>query len=539
MKTLNHSQFWKEAPFFRLLIPLIAGILLQYFFPITKSRNGLVLICSAFVLLFSLFMRPNSLFGWGWMIGISIQLIFLSFGRWLLVCQRDITVSGSFPNDPPRNGLLMARLENDPEKRARSFKCLATIQDWCSDRRCILENEKILLYLQTDRLPDKMGMGAVLVFQKPLLPIENMGAFAGFDYKRYCERKHLHAQVFLRTGEYSWLGEEKNNLLKSGLNAWRKKLLGILKQYIPGKEENGLLEALMIGYTNDLDRELIQSYSNTGVVHIIAISGLHLTLIYQILQLLLQRIKGQKSGKWIKLGLLLGALWSFSLLSGASPSVIRSAVMFSFLLLGRNLSRTSVMYNTLASSAFLLLCFDPFWIWDTGFQLSYAAVFSLVIFVKPVQGLFPLKNKLLAALWNSAAVSLAAQILTTPMSVFYFHRFPNYFLFCNLLAVPLSSCILVGGILLCLFSFSPVLAQPISWLLSKGIGFLNGFIQYIAHLPGAVTDQLRINFTQMIFLYILIGCGYHFFRTGGKRWLISAQVSVLIFLFLRIFASGK
>ena len=245
--------------------------------------------------------------------------------------------------------------------------------------------------------------------------------------------------------------------MRSVLISWRRKLLRIIKQYIPGKEENSLLEALMIGYTEDLDRELVQSYSNTGVVHIIAISGLHLTLIYQILQLLLQKINVQKSGKWAKLIILLGSLWTFSFLSGASPSVIRSAVMFSILLVARTLSRESIVYNTLASSAFILLCFDPYWLWDIGFQLSYTAVLSLVIFIKPVRAMLILQNKWLSVLWNSASVSLAAQSLTTPICIYYFHRFPNYFLFCNLLAVPLSSIILVGGTLLFFFIFSPFL----------------------------------------------------------------------------------
>lgn len=536
MKNLSHSQIWKEAPFIRLLIPLMAGILLQYFFPISKSFNGLLLAFCSLVLIFSLFIPLHSLFGLDWMMGISIHMAFLSLGRLLILCHQDTTVAGSFRNTLPENYQLIARLENDPVRKSKSFKAIATIHYLCVGNHCYHEKEKIFIYFQVNQLPGEIRPGAVIIFRKPLLPIENSSAFTGFDYKQYCHLKHIYSQVFLKEPDYTLLGEEKENFFSSCLISWRKKILRILKQYIPGKEENSLLEALMIGYTDDLDRALIQSYSNTGVVHIIAISGLHLALIYQILQLLLQKINGQKSGRWIKLILLLGSLWIFSLLSGASPSVIRSAVMFSFLLLARNLSRESIVHNTLASSAFLLLCFDPFWLWDTGFQLSYSAVLSLVIFMKPVQGLFRLKNRLLSGLWNTASVSLAAQILTTPISIYYFHRFPNYFLFSNLLAVPLSSCILVGGILLCLFSFSPVIADILGWMLGKGIRFLNGFVQYVAHLPGAVTDQLSVNWVQVVLLYILTYCTYLFFTTGGKKWFISALISVCLFLVIRILA---
>ena len=235
------------------------------------------------------------------------------------------------------------------------------------------------------------------------------------------------------------------------LGKLRKKILGIIKKQIPSGSENSLLEALMVGYTDDLDPGLLKSYADSGVIHIIAISGLHLALIFHILQLVLKRTGQKKTGRWIKLAGILLVLWGYSFLSGSSPSVIRSAMMFSLVLFGRNIFREAVLYNILCASAFLLICFDPNWIWDTGFQLSYAAVLSLRLFSKPVKDLIPLQNKFLAALWDAGSVSIAAQILTTPVSIFYFHRFPSYFLIANLLAVPLSSAILVGGILLNLF----------------------------------------------------------------------------------------
>ncbi|MDP4131915.1 MAG: ComEC/Rec2 family competence protein [Bacteroidota bacterium] len=435
---------------------------------------------------------------------------FLSLGRFLVICHQDILVSDSLSHGALKNSCLIARLDNDPVKKPNAFKSLATVQYLCGRNGCFREKEKIFVYFHTGQMPENIVSGSLIIFSKPLLPIENTVAIAGFDYKAYCLFKHIHAQIFVKTSEYQVLGEVKENFFSAYLSSWRKNLLRILRKYIPDKEESGLMEALMIGYTDDLDRDLVQSYSNTGVVHIIAISGLHLALIYQLLQLLLRRIKDKNSWRWLKLTLLVGSLWIFSLLSGASPSVIRSAVMFSILLLAHTLSRDSSVYNSLASSAFLLLCFDPFWLWDTGFQLSYSAVLSLVIFLKPIQGLFYIQNKLLKGFWSSASVSIAAQILTTPISVYYFHRFPNYFLFSNLLAVPLSSCILIGGILLCLVSFSPLLAHFFGWILGKEIGLLNGFVQYTADLPGAVTDRLSVNLLQVILLYMMIYCIYRY-----------------------------
>jgi competence protein ComEC len=248
----------------------------------------------------------------------------------------------------------------------------------------------------------------------------------------------------------------------------------------------------------------------------------------------LKRIKGRKAGKWLRLIIVLGSLWIFSLLTGASPSVVRSAVMFSIILLARNFSRESVAINSLASSAFLLLCYEPLWLWDTGFQLSYMAVLSLLVFQKPIQGLLKIQNRMLSGLWKAASVSIAAQILTTPVCVYYFHRFPNYFLISNLLAVPMSGGILIGGILLCVFSFHPAMATCIGWLLGRGISLLNGYIEYIARLPGAITGRLAENGWQVAILYFQIYFIYRFLRSGNKKWLISWLVFFSLFLLARL-----
>ncbi len=209
----------------------------------------------------------------------------------------------------------------------------------------------------------------------------------------------------------------------------------------------------MIGFTGDMAPEVLKSYADTGIIHIIAISGLHLALICHILQVITNKAGQKKWIKWVRLTLIITILWMYSILAGGSPAVTRSAGMFTITLFARNIFRETVLYNTLACSAFLLLCFDPNWISDTGFQFSYSAVLSLGLFATPIRNIISVKNKFLIAVWNAVSVSMAAQILTLPISIFYFHRFPVYFLIANLVAVPLSSIVLIGGILLCICSF--------------------------------------------------------------------------------------
>jgi competence protein ComEC len=214
--------------------------------------------------------------------------------------------------------------------------------------------------------------------------------------------------------------------------------------------------------------------------------------------------------------------------------VIRAAAMFSLALFARNIFRETTLYNILAASAFLLICFDPYWIFDTGFQLSYAAVLSLGLFSKTFVDVLSLQNKFLHALWNATSVSIAAQILTTPLSIYYFHRFPTYFLLANLLAVPLSSLILAGGILLCVCSAVHPVAHFIGWGLGILIKALNGFIDHLSGLPGAVVSNLRLSLSGIIMLYAIIFCSYHFVKSRNKSWLFAGLGILAGFLFIRL-----
>jgi competence protein ComEC len=521
---------WKLAPFLRLLLPLMVGLLLEYYMPVQS-----VFLLSLFSLSFILFIFCNSfsfsrIFGVQWMAGIAIQILFFSFGRIGMHVRQDSQVEDSPCYDKSHSNLLLLQILSDPVQKKNTYKCLARISWLIKNQTCYYENEKILICFNKKPYPGQLNEGCWIITRKTPQPIENLKGF-NFDYKKYCKLKHIYAQAFLKESDFSILHHEEAKSILSFLDSLRKKLLVIIKKYVPDKSENSLLEALMVGFTDDLDPGLLKSYADTGVVHIIAISGLHLALICQILQIALQKIGRKKSGLWIKLIVIIACLWGYSLLSGASPSVIRAAGMFSLVLFARNLYRETVLYNILAASAFLLLCFDPYWIFDTGFQLSYAAVLSLGLFSKPLRVLLPLQNKILAAIWDAASVSIAAQILTTPISIYYFHRFPTYFLIANLLAVPISSLILVGGILLCICAPIHPLAQLLGWILEFLIRILNGFIEHVSRLPGAVIGELAFPLHQVILVYFIIFCFYCFLILKNKSWLLSGLGAICVFKF--------
>jgi competence protein ComEC len=309
--------------------------------------------------------------------------------------------------------------------------------------------------------------------------------------------------------------------------------LSILRKYIHGPKEKGLAEALLIGYKDDLDKNLVQSYTKTGVVHVIAISGLHLGLIYWLLVRLCAPLRKRKMSRWLSPIMIIAGLWLFSFIAGAQPSVLRSAVMFTCIVVAEGFSRKTSIYNSLAFSAFVLLCINPFWLWDVGFQLSYSAVLSIVIFMKPIYSWFYIRNKFFDSLWKLNAVSIAAQLLTTPFSIYHFHQFPVYFLLSNLIAVPLSSIIVLGEIFLCAASMVPFVGFVSGRILSWLISLMNAYIEGVESLPCSLWEGLQINFLQAAFVVVIISAVACWLLLKEKFWIWPAMIALLVCCILR------
>jgi competence protein ComEC len=223
----------------------------------------------------------------------------------------------------------------------------------------------------------------------------------------------------------------------------------------------------------------------------------------------------------------------FSFLAGAVPSIIRSAVMFSFILLADNLQRKTSIYNTLAASALVMLLVNPFFLWDVGFQLSYAAVISIVTFMKPISNWFYFENKIIRKVWQLNAVTLSAQILTLPIMLYHFHQFPNLFLLTNFVAVPLSGIILYLELILLLFVPFKAIAVWLGNIIAALIHFMNEYVERFNNLTISVTDNIQINFLQVCFLTLfLLSISFYFF-SKHKILLFSSLASLFILLLIR------
>jgi competence protein ComEC len=524
----------------------MAGIVLQWHLQIEIKILWILLSVSLISILSFFFIPFFEKYKLAAFNGIAITVLFISVGgllTWYKNIQHDENWFGKYYSGAV--GLKVTLLEK-PIEKTKSYKANASVDFIMQNDSTIKTKGTIILYFKKDSSITNLEYGSQIIFSKPLQEIKNSGNPGGFDYKRYSLFQGITHQVYLRESASS--GKENEFEILPGKNktrftefifASREKVLKILRNNIKGEKELGLAEALLIGYKDDLDKTLVQSYSNTGVVHVIAISGLHLGLIYWLLLQVTFILKKKRNLKWLRPLIIIAGLWLFSLLAGAQPSIIRSAVMFTCIVLGESMTRKSSIYNTLAFSAFLLLCYNPYWLWDVGFQLSYTAVLSIVIFMQPIYNWFYVKNKILDFIWKLNAVTLAAQILTLPISIYHFHQFPNYFLLTNFVAVPLSSLIVLGEILLCAVSFIPPIAIFVGKILSGLIWSMNSYVERIEMLPFALWDSLQITIPQAIFLLASV--------TGFGYWLLEKNKTIfkyglaalLIFFGLRSFSFIK
>ncbi len=361
-----------------------------------------------------------------------------------------------------------------------------------------------IIYFPKNDINAGLPYGARLMLRSRILPIRTKGNPGQFDFAGYYERQGIYYQVFLQEGDYILLPGKKGNWFHRFLFQMRDKIIRVIQKNIPEQKSAGLAEALLIGYRNDLDQELVSAYANTGVIHVIAISGLHLGLLFVVLMRITSFLKYSQQNKWLQFLLIIPLLWVFSLMTGGSASVIRSAFMFTLLGIGRLTGKRGLPINSLAAAAFILLACQPNWIMDTGFQLSFAAVASIMIYYDKIRKLIYFKNPIAIKCWELIAVTLSAQVLTMPLVLYYFKQFPLLFLFTNMVAVPLSGWILLGEIVLCLFNSFTTVASALGITLEKAIQLLNTYVLQMDKVSFSAIRDIYVSPIQAVGLYICI-----------------------------------
>ena len=391
----------------------------------------------------------------------------------------------------------------------------------------------VLLYFSKKVYPQPFRYGDILLIEgSPQLLTEpaNPGEF---NYKRFLTFRKIYHQHFLREGDVLHIGHQAPYAIIDISIRVREWAEEALKKNISGSREQAIASALVLGVTDGLDNELLNAYSATGSMHVLAVSGLHVGIIYGLIVLLLKPLNRTTQGKWVLAIISIVILWSYAFVTALSPSVLRAVTMFSFVALARPWGQRTNIYNTLAASAFCLLMFEPYLIMSVGFQLSYLAVLGIVYLQPKLYRLWEPEYVVWDRIWQITCVSIAAQIGTFSLGLLYFHQFPVYFLFSNLFVIPGAFAVLVLGLAVVFTDFISPIATGLGFLLEWTIRALNFGVFSVEAFPYSLIDNIHITTLQCWLLMCALLAAIFLFEYRKLGFAILAASFVFLFVVIQ------
>ena len=500
---------WIPYAFLRITLFFMVGICLGIYYPdifnfhytvfiflVLVFLYAVIAVCTRQVKFFKFVSRLKFLAG-----AVGLSAIFIA-GYLNVLYKTDARKSDHLLHIKLPIDYYRVVLTSAPEEKKNSWKVEASVQTVQTGREWQACEANILLYFSKRDFPAPYGYGDVLLIKGNPQRIAAPANPEEFDYKRFLSFKNIHHQQFVRSGAVMQIGFSPPSRLAYYAIKSREWAETTLKGNIAGEQEQGLASALVLGVKDGLDDELLSAYKATGAMHVLAVSGLHVGILYGLFLFLLKPLYRFRGGPWLLAGISILVLWGYAFITGLSPSVLRAVTMFSFVALAKPAGHRTNIYNTLATSAFCILCYDPFLLMSVGFQLSYLAVLGIVYMQAGLYNLWEPTSRFLDEIWKVTSVSIAAQLATFALGLYYFHQFPNYFLLSNLFVIPGAFSILVMGILLLAVGLVQPVASALGFLLGWVIKVLNVVIFAIEDIPFSLVENVYITTLQC---WLLIG----------------------------------
>ncbi len=386
---------------------------------------------------------------------------------------------------------------------------------------------KLMIHIRKDSTLQTLPVDAILYTEKQLIPVKSALNPTSFDYKTYLKDRYMYEQLYLKTDEFL-LAAQVQKTLYGHAATLRNTIHQRLLESDFKADELAVIEALLLGQRQQISKELQTNYANAGAIHILAISGLHVGILLFLLQFIFKPLDRFRYGKPLKLVLILSILWSFAFISGLSASVVRAVTMFTAIVVATHFRRQTNTLQVLTVSMFFLLLCKPHFLFDVGFQLSYAAVFAIVCLQPLWKKLWNPRSFLGTSFWGLLTVSLSAQLGVLPLSLYYFHQFPGLFFVANLTIVPVLGIILAVGILVIILAYFQVLPEFLSSFYSEIIQYMNAFVSWIASHEQFVLTNIPMRFLQMIGCYIVLIAFAQYFHLPKRKHVKIALCSVLV-----------
>lgn len=515
-------KFINNNPFIKLAFYWIAGILIGQYAP---QLSAVVFLLLLFFGGWALVLRKKQRYPFQLIYSttLGLLLVALSLGNTQI---RQVSI----PTPPDDKIYFSATLLEKPIEKTNSYQLLVRINEAEEEA---LDGQKLLCWTSKHDSIAGLFAGDQFVTRAKINRVTNRGNPFEFDYAGYLEQQEIFFQCFINAQSVKQHSQSKRGFF-AGAENYREILLNKIRSNVSSPESFQVIAALTLGYRKELQVDTKSYFTQTGAMHVLAVSGLHVGLIYLFLVQLTRVLQRNRAARILRFILIFGTLWFYAWITGLSPSVLRASTMFSFLLAAESTNRRSSTYNTIAASAFFLLVLQPKLIFEVGFQLSYCAILSIIFFYPILEKAYPAGPAIFRKAWQLLCISIAAQIGTFPLSIFYFNQFPTYFWLSNFIVMPAAFIILLGTFLLLLTAIFPVISQFIGQILDYVTQLVIDLLRQVSALPGALTEHISIGGWQLFFTLLAVVFVVLALASQKGKYLLWATGCIIAFLLIDI-----
>lgn len=491
---------FSEYPFLRYTVFFILGILIYPYLDVEGWR-GVAFWTLFFFLLYAVLLLINA-----YQQRFTFKTAFPPLAYALLFSMGILfTFLKDHQNDPmhilyrPKMDGYVGLVEDLDQQKPNSYANRVRVKAVRQEGEFHPASGKVIIY---HKLTEKLQPGELVYIIGHPDPVAAPTNPFEFDYQRFLATRQIFHTHFVNAGVIR-IGKISQQPLNDLVLKIRASFMERIDRYIPSPHSNQIAKALLLGQKQDLDEEVSEAYITAGTMHVLAVSGLHVGIIYGFFFLFLKphRLAGKTRVLYLSLVILI--IWLYALITGMSPSVLRAATMFTLMGLAQMKSRRPSIINALALSALILMVFDPYIVYSVGFQLSYMAVLGIVLLQPWIVRWWEPQHRIVYYFWEISSVGIAAQLATFPISVYYFHVFPTYFMVSNLIAIPGAFLIMAIGIPFILISFVEAAGRWLGLFLDFLIGWENRVIFSFQDLPAARLADLHISPPEMILVWML------------------------------------
>lgn len=507
-------SFFQKIPFIRITSLFLIGILINHFFSFDTRvvATVLAILISTLILFwhnsnFASIQIQNSI--------LSVAIVFLG----MFYPSKSVEKSD---RDFSHKEYYLAEVCQKPGEKAKTFQTILLIQN---DK--LTAPEKVVAYFSKVGFDSTITTGDQLIILAKPQKIKNSGNPFEFDYQSLMHQRNIWFSTYLAEGTYLKTSHQIIHISNLAEKV-RDRLVAMLAESLPDKEERSVVSALTLGYRTEIDQDTLDYFASTGAMHVLSVSGLHVALIFMILGFLLAFLKRGKFGSFIFPVIMISFLWIYAFISGFSPPVQRATVMFTFVIIGNSIRRPVNIYNSLTASALFLILLNPNVLFDVGFQLSYLAIFGIVLIQPVLFNIFELTNPILKWSWSLFTVSVAAQLTTFPLGLFYFNQFPNLFWLSNFVVVPITTFIMWFGIAFFIFSPFHSLAMFVGSIIQWLTAAMLAALKVMDAHPMAVTRGIVLTTGQVWILYGIITAFLVYKFTKQKQWIFYGLFLIIV-----------